>query len=78
MKTITNHHTTRQRLTAAIAATCLLCVSLMLSACRHVEDEPELNTGYETNYLVPDPEPMTAEDSAVVAAQQAEYGINAK
>ena len=49
-----------------------------LSACKHVEDEPELNSGYETNFYPPDPEPMTAEDSAFVAAQKAEYEQNAK
>jgi hypothetical protein len=43
-----------------------------------VEDEPTLNKGYATYYRVPDPESMTAEDSAIVAAQQAEYELNAK
>jgi hypothetical protein len=43
-----------------------------------VEEEVEINTGNKTHIRVPDPEPMTAEDSAVVAAQQAEYEQNAK
>lgn len=48
------------------------------ASCKNVSDEPELNRGYDTNYRVPDPEPMTAEDSAIVAAQQLEYDTNAK
>jgi hypothetical protein len=43
-----------------------------------VDEEPALNKGYATRYRVPDPEPMTAEDSAFVAAQQLEYDTNAK
>ena len=51
---------------------------MMTTACKHVDDEPALNQGYDTTFRVPDAEPMTAEDSAVVAAQQAEYELNAK
>ena len=53
-------------------------VAAVLTSCKHVDEEPEINLGYEQNYYVPDPEPMTAEDSAVVAAQKAEYELNAK
>jgi len=49
-----------------------------VSSCERVEEEVEINTGNKTHIRVPDPEPMTAEDSAVVAAQQAEYEQNAK
>lgn len=49
-----------------------------VTACKDVSEEPELNRGYDSNFRVPDPEPMTAEDSAFVAAQQAEYEQNAK
>ena len=56
---------------AALAAT-------TVSSCERVEEEVEINTGNKTQIRVPDPEPMTAEDSAVVAAQQAEYEQNAK
>ena len=56
---------------AALAAT-------TVSSCERVEEEVEINTGNKTLIRVPDPEPMTAEDSAVVAAQQAEYEQNAK
>jgi hypothetical protein len=64
-----------------LPACCLCCgvaTALALSSCKHVEDEPTLNKGYATYYRVPDPESMTAEDSAIVAAQQAEYELNAK
>ncbi len=60
---------------------CLLLAvlsAICLSACKDVSEEPELNRGYDSNFRVPDPEPMTAEDSAFVAAQQAEYEQNAK
>ena len=60
---------------------CLLLAVLFaicLTACKDVSDEPELDRGYDSNFRVPDPEPMTAEDSAFVAAQQAEYEQNAK
>ena len=57
---------------------CGLATALALSSCKNVDDEPALNQGYDTNFRVPDAEPMTAEDSAVVAAQQAEYELNAK
>ena len=49
-----------------------------VSSCERVEEEVEINTGNKTHIRVPDPEPMNAEDSAVVAAQQAEYEQNAK
>lgn len=48
------------------------------TSCKHIDEEPKLNEGYATDYRVPDPEPMTAEDSTFVAAQQAEYEENAK
>jgi hypothetical protein len=54
-----------------VAVTCM-------SACKHVDEEPEVNSGYDTEIPLPKAEPMTAEDSAVVAAQQAEYDQNAK
>ena len=56
-----------------VAATCM-----WFSACKHVDEEPALNRGYKKNIRMPDAEPMTAEDSIFVAAQQAEYEQNAK
>ena len=53
-------------------------VMISMSACRHVDEEPEVNSGYDTEIPLPKAEPMTAEDSAVVAAQQLEYEMNAK
>ena len=47
------------------------------TACKNVDEEPHINQGYATSYRVPDAEPMTAEDSAIVAAQQLEYDTNA-
>ena len=57
---------------------CHIAFSAVLSSCKHIDEEPALNKGYATEYRVPEPEPMTAEDSAFVAAQQAEYEQNAK
>ena len=51
---------------------------LITQGCQHVDEEPNLNQGYDANFRMPDSEPMTAEDSAVVAAQQQEYETNAK
>ncbi len=48
------------------------------TGCKKVSEEPEINLGYKTNIRVPDAEPMTPEDSAVVAAQKAEHETNAK
>ena len=48
------------------------------TSCKNVDEEPKLNEGYATNYRVPDPEPLTDEDKAVIAAQKAEYEENAK
>jgi hypothetical protein len=56
----------------------LLAATWCVSACKHVDEEPALNRGYKKNIRVPDAEPMTAEDSAIVAAQKAEYEQNAK
>ena len=68
------------RIMTRLLLACSLCcgVATVLTSCKHVDEEPEINLGYEQNYYVPDPEPMTAEDSALVAAQQAEYELNAK
>jgi hypothetical protein len=59
---------------------CLLCggAAASLTSCKKVDEEPALNRGYKKNVRMPDAEPMTAEDSAVVAAQKAEYEQNAK
>ena len=58
---------------------CLLCCgAASFTSCKHVDEEPALNRGYKKNVRMPDAEPMTAEDSAVVAAQKAESEQNAK
>lgn len=56
----------------------LCCGAAAFTSCKHVDEEPALNRGYKKNVRMPDAEPMTAEDSAVVAAQKAEYEQNAK
>jgi hypothetical protein len=57
---------------------CHLSFSVVLTSCKKVDEEPALNRGYKKDIRMPDAEPMTAEDSAVVAAQKAEYELNAK
>jgi len=62
----------------------LIYISIVLSAvcwttaCKHVDEEPDLNQGYDTQFRVPDAETLTADDSAFVEAQKAEYELNAK
>lgn len=57
----------------------LVAVAMIaMSACQHVDEEPEVNSGYDTEIPLPKADPMTAEDSALVAAQKAEYELNAK
>ena len=55
-----------------------MTLASVTTACKHVDEEPALNKGYKKEFRVPDPEPMTAADSAIVAAQKAEYEQNAK
>lgn len=49
-----------------------------LCSCEHIDEEPPLNLGYDSNIVVPDPVPLTHADSLVIQAQQAEYDQNAK
>ena len=57
----------------------LLSASILLLttiSCSKTNEEPEVNHGYKTTIRVPDPEPLSPEDSALVAAQQKEYDLN--
>lgn len=55
-----------------------LPILTLLVSCEHVEEEVEINQGYKTHVRVPDPEPLTDEDLAVLEAQRAEYELNTK
>lgn len=55
-----------------------LAAVMTVTSCKHLDEEPEINLGYASNYVVPDPEPLTPEDEAAVAAEKAEYAENAK
>lgn len=55
----------------------LLSISL-LASCEKDEVEPKINLGYEDSYRIPDPTPMTPEDSAALAAMKQEYADNAR
>lgn len=46
--------------------------------CKHIDEEPEVNSGYNTDIPLPKADPMTDEDYAAVAAEKAEYEQNAK
>lgn len=61
-----------------LSITVVVLAVTWMSSCKHVDEEPKLNEGYATNYRVPDPEPLTDEDLAVVEEQRAEYEKNAK
>lgn len=50
----------------------------LLPSCEHVEEEVEINQGHKTHVRIPDPEPLTAEDLAILDAMKAEYEQNAK
>ena len=56
----------------------LLTTLVLTNSCKNVDEEPVVNLGYDSNYHVPDAEPLTEEDFAVIAAQRAEYDQNAK
>lgn len=68
----------KKLLTGLTFVVCHLALSAVLTSCKNVGEEPALNRGYKKNIRMPDAEPMTAEDSAFVAAQQAEYEQNAR
>ncbi len=50
----------------------------ILASCENVNEVPPIQTTAATGYQLPDPEPLTAEDRAVISAQEAEYNQNAK
>lgn len=56
----------------------LLLSFSFFTSCEKDEVEPKVNLGYEDSYRLPDPTPMTPEDSAALAAIQEEYANNAK
>lgn len=54
-----------------------LFATVICSSCgEKLDEEPPVNAGYKTNIRVPDPEPLTAEDQALIDAQQKEYDEN--
>ena len=53
-------------------------LTLGAASCKHLEEEPEVNLGYDQNYAVPDAEDLTPEDYAAIAAEKTEYNTNAK
>lgn len=59
----------------------ITCVALfVIAACcscdEKLNEEPPVNAGYKTSIRVPDPEPLTPEDQALIDAQQKEYDEN--
>lgn len=65
-----------KRLISAIIISASLSATFV--ACEKYEETPSVNDGYATSVIIPDPVPMTAEDSAYVDAVKAEYDQNAK
>ncbi len=57
---------------AAFAAATVLC------SCENADEVPPMQKTAAYEYQLPDPEPLTAEDRAVISAQEAEYEQNAK
>lgn len=49
-----------------------------LSSCEKSDEVPPVQKTAASTYQMPDPEPLTAEDRAVISAQEAEYNQNAK
>ncbi len=59
-------------LMAAVAAVAVV------TSCGNVDEVPPLQNTAASSYQMPDPEPLTAEDRAVISAQETEYNQNAK
>lgn len=48
------------------------------ASCEKIEEEPEINLGYEKNVRVSDPEELTDEDKTTIQEQTDEYNTNAR
>lgn len=58
--------------------TTLAFVCSLVLSCEKIEEEPEINLGYESDVRVADPEELTDADKAAIQAQKDEYATNAK
>ena len=56
----------------------VISLTMAFTACEHLDETPEVNTGYKTNIKLPDPSYLTDEDRAVIAVQEEEYEKNVK
>lgn len=67
-----------KKLSSIIYIICVaLCAATFCSSCdNNLDEEPPVNAGYKTNVRIPDPEELTEEDQALIAAQQKEYDDN--
>ena len=56
----------------------LALMALGGSACRHYDEQPELNQGYDSNVLLPEPDTLTHADSLLLDSIRDEYERNAR
>lgn len=55
------------------SAAMLLLILAATSSCRQPDELPPLKEGYESDFIIPDPTDLTAEERAVVDALEEEY-----
>ncbi len=56
----------------------LTLMALGAVACRHYDEQPELNKGYDRNVMLPEPDSLTHADSILLDSIRAEYERNAR
>ncbi|MBR1800576.1 MAG: hypothetical protein IJ767_03670 [Bacteroidaceae bacterium] len=60
-----------------IFATMIIAGITLMQSCEKIDEVPQINEGYETNYRMPDPTYLSDEDRQVVSDQEDEYDENA-
>lgn len=61
---------------SSIITVALFAATICSSCGSKLDEEPPVNAGYKSNIRIPDPEDLTEEDQALIAAQQKEYDEN--
>lgn len=55
------------------AAAALLIAASIFFSCNNADELPPLNSGYATEYILPDPVDLTADDRAYIEELEKEY-----
>lgn len=56
----------------------LALMALGVAACKHYDEQPELNAGYDSDVLMPEPDTLSHADSLLLDSIRDEYGRNAR